>query len=271
LIEDARRLAQESEVVILVIGETETLCREAYSDVVVGDATTLDFRGSQPALIEAVLSTGTPVVVYLVNGRPLALTQLAARVSAIVEGWYMGQETGAAAARILFGDICPSGKLTVSFPQSVGHIPTYYSKKAYAAKFPYIFSNNRAVYPFGHGLSYTTFAYANPQLRNAVLPPDGETVACIEVSNMGSRDADEIVQMYVHAEISLLTRPVKELKGFKRIHLKPGETRTVEFPITKETLAVWNADMHYRIEPGAYRIIMAPSSAEEKGVVLTVN
>jgi beta-glucosidase len=270
LIAEARRVAREADIVILVVGETESLCREAYSTKVVGDTTTLEFPGSQPALIEAVLSAGKPVVVYLMNGRPLAIDDLSARVPAILEGWYMGQETGTAAARILFGDISPSGKLTVSFPKSVGHIPAYYSKKPYSGPFPYIFSNNLATYPFGHGLSYATFAYARPRLAATEINPGGETVASIEVTNTGDRTADEIVQMYLHGEISLLTRPVKELKGFRRISLKPGETKKVEFPVTTETLAVWNAEMRYRVEPGVYRIIMGSSSAAEDGVALRV-
>jgi len=270
LIDEARRLAADSDVVVLAVGETETLCREGYSDRVIGDATTLDFRGSQPALIEAVLATGTPVVLYLMNGRPLALERYKDRVAALIEGWYMGQETGTAAARILFGDVCPSGKLTVSLPKSVGHIPAYYSKKAYAAQFPYIFSDNRATYPFGHGLSYTTFTYTNPRLGHTTLPGERKTTASIDVTNTGDRAADEIVQMYVHAEVSLVTRPVKELKGFRRIHLRPGETQIVEFSIDEETLAVWNIDMERRIVPGTYRIILAPSSAEQDGVILTV-
>ena len=182
----------------------------------------------------------------------------------------MGQETGTAAAKILFGDISPSGKLTVSFPKSVGHIPAYYSKKPYAGPFPYIFSDNAAVYSFGHGLSYTSFTYTHLRLKDEVIHSSGDTIASVAVTNVGGREADEIVQMYVHAEISLLTRPVKELKGFKRIRIKPGETMEVEFPITKETLAVWNAEMNYRVEPGTYRIIIGSSSAADEGVVLRV-
>jgi beta-glucosidase len=270
LIDEARKVARAADVVILVVGETESLCREAYSAKVVGDTTTLEFPGSQPALIEAVLSVGKPVIVYLMNGRPLAIGGLATRVPAIVEGWYMGQETGTAAARIIFGDISPSGKLTVSFPKSVGHIPAYYSKKPYSGPFPYIFSDNSATYPFGHGLSYATFVYTRPLLAAPEIDKGGETTASVDVTNTGDRTADEIVQMYIHGEISLLTRPVKELKGFQRITLKPGETKKVEFPITMETLAVWNAEMKYRVEPGIYRIIIGTSSAAEDGVALKV-
>lgn len=182
----------------------------------------------------------------------------------------MGQETGTAAASILFGDVSPSGKLPVSFPRSVGHIPAHYSKKPYSGPFPYVFSENSALYPFGHGLSYTKFTYAGPRLRDAVIPPDGETAASIQVTNSGTREADEIVQMYVSGEVSLVTRPVRELRGFTRIRLLPGETRTVEFPVTRETLAAWDARMVHRVQPGTYRIVMGGSSAAGEAVVLRV-
>jgi beta-glucosidase len=270
LIEEARRVAAQADVVILAVGETESLCREAYSDKVVGDVTSLDLPGSQPLLVHEVLAAGKPVVAYLMNGRPLVLGELGAAARAILEGWYMGQETGTAVARILFGDIVPSGKLTVSFPKSVGHIPVYHSKRPYAGPFPYMLSDNEPAYPFGHGLSYTSFAYTNPQLKDSFIRCDEATIASIDVTNTGNREADEIVQMYVGAEVNLVTRPVKELKGFQRIHLKPGESRRVAFPLDLEALAFWNADMAFRVEPGSYRIMMGPSSMMGESVTLTV-
>jgi beta-glucosidase len=270
LIEAAGRTAAEADVVILVLGETESLCREAYSDKVVGDTTTLEFPGSQPALIKAVFAAGKPVVVYLMNGRPLVLGELADGARAIIEGWYMGQETGTAAARIIFGDVCPSGKLTVSFPKSVGHIPAHYSKKPYAGAFPYVFSNNAAVFPFGHGLSYTKFSYKKARLKDSEIGIEGSTVASVDVTNIGNREADEIVQMYLGADFSKVTRPVKELKGFKRIRLRPGETCTVDFQLDPDVLAYWNIDTELCVEPGTYRITMGPSSASEESVALKV-
>jgi beta-glucosidase len=270
LIAEARRVAAGADLVILAVGETESLCREAYSEKVVGDVTSLELPGSQPVLVREVLAAGKPVVAYLMNGRPLVLGELGAHAAAILEGWYMGQETGTAVARILFGDTVPSGKLTISFPRSVGHIPVYHSKRPYAGPFPYVFSDNNPVYPFGHGLSYTTFAYAHPKLGDPAIGCDGATVASIEVTNTGQREADEIVQMYVAAEVSLVTRPVKELKGFQRIRLKPGETRTIEFPLDAQALAFWNVDMEFRVAPGSYRIIMGPSSIVGESVTLAV-
>jgi beta-glucosidase len=270
LIEEARKTAADADVTILVIGETESLCRESWGRGHLGDSTTLELPGSQKLLVDAVMASGKPVVVYLMNGRPLAINDLKTRASAILEGFYEGLETGAAAAAILFGDVAPSGKLTTSFPKSVGQLPAYYAKKPGAARYDYEFADSSPVFPFGFGLSYTTFTYANPRLRDATIHPDGQTVAMIDVTNSGSREADEIVQMYVRDDVSSVTRPLKELKGFKRIHLKPGETRTVELPITTDALAMWDLNMKYRVEPGTFHVTLGPSSASGQTVTLTV-
>jgi beta-glucosidase len=271
LIEEAKRTAAQADVVILAIGETEALSREAWSDDHLGDADTLELRGSQRALVDAVLAAGKPVIVYLSNARPLAIGRLKREASAIVEGWYMGEETGTAAADILFGDVCPSGKLTVSFPATVGDIPAYYSKKPYAGPFAYEFGAGGPLWSFGDGLSYTSFAYANPAVRDPVIAADGATVASVDVSNTGAREADEIVQLYVHQDVSSVTRAVKELKGFQRIHLKPGERKTVSFPIGPDALALWGRDMKFRVEPGTFRLTLGPSSSEGPAVTLTVS
>jgi beta-glucosidase len=270
LVAEAARIAAQADVVILAIGETEALSREAWKPVHTGDVDTLELRGSQSALAEAIFATGKPVVVYLSNGRPLAIPRLKAKAAAVLEGWYMGEETGTAAARILFGDLSPSGKLTVSFPVSVGQIPVYYSKKPYAGPFPYLFSSNTALWSFGHGLSYTTFRYENPRLRDPVIAPDGSTVASVDVVNTGEREVDEIVQLYIHQDVSSVTRAVKELKGFRRIHLRPGERQTVSFPVGPEALALWGGDQRWRVEPGTFEVILGPSSSEGETVTLTV-
>jgi beta-glucosidase len=153
----------------------------------------------------------------------------------------------------------------------VGHIPAHYSKKPFAARFPYIFSDNKPTYAFGHGLSYTTFTYSNPKLGKTMMRVIDETVASVDVTNTGSREADEVVQMYLHGEISLVTRPIRELKGFARVRLQPGETKRVEFPINKETLAIWNLEMEYRVAPGVYDIYFGGSSAATTKVTLTVS
>ena len=270
LIAEAERIAAQADVVVLAIGETEALSREAWENGHAGDADTLELRGSQSALAEAVFAAGKPVVVFLSNGRPLAIPRLKEKAAAILEGWYMGEETGTAAARILFGDVSPSGKLTVSVPASVGQIPAYYSKKPGAAMFPYGFSSNQPLWAFGHGLSYTRFRYENARLRDPVIPPDGATVASVDVVNSGDREADEIVQLYIHQDVSSVTRAVKELKGFERIHLKPGERRTVSLPVGPDALALWGSEERWRVEPGTFRVILGPSSSEGEAVTLTV-
>jgi len=204
------------------------------------------------------------------NGRPPTLNDLGKAVPAIIEGWYAGEETGDAAADILFGKVSPSGKLTISFPVSVGQVPVYYSKKEGAANFDYLFGSKEPVYPFGYGLSYTTFAYKNLKLADATIAPDGQTTASVEVTNTGGMAADEIVELYVHDQVASVTRPVKELKGFQRIHLNPGETRTVTFPVEGSALAFYGLEMERKTEPGTYKIMVGPSSDEVESVDLTV-
>lgn len=267
-IAEAVALVARADVVILAVGETESLCREAYSDKVVGDATSLDFPGSQPLLIDRILALGKPVILYLMNGRPLALARYVPRAAAIIEGWYMGESTGVAAAKILFGDISPSGKLTVSFPKSIGHLPCYYSKKPFAARFPYIFSDNQALYPFGFGLSYTTFEYSDASVNKSAIGVGESASVSVWVKNTGNRNADEIVQMYLHARVEAVTRPVRELKGFTRIKLQAGESRKVAFEITRESLSIWNLNMEFKAEPGIFEIYLGGSSAATAKVSL---
>jgi beta-glucosidase len=166
--------------------------------------------------------------------------------------------------------VCPSGRLTVSFPASVGDIPAYYSRKPYAGPYAYEFSARGPLWGFGFGLSYTTFKYENARLRDAVIAADGATVASVDVVNTGSREADEIVQLYIHEDVSSVTRAVVELKGFQRIHLKPGERRTVSFPVGSDALALWDMDMKLRVEPGTFKVWLGPSPLEGQAVTLVV-
>lgn len=270
LIDDAAKLAAESDVVILAIGETESLCRESWGGNHLGDSTSLELPGSQSLLLNAVLAAGKPVVTYLMNGRPLAVNEVNERASAVLEGFYQGQETGQALASILFGDVSPSGKLTVSFPKSVGQLPVYYSRKAGAGRFVYQFADTTPLFSFGYGLSYATFKYANARVKDATIRPDGQTLVSVDVTNTSQREADEIVQLYVHKDVSSVTRPVELLKGFSRVHLAAGMTRTVEIPVTRESLAFWDAEMKYRVEPGTYSLQIGPSSTAGEKVSLTV-
>src|SRR5262249_18661846 len=222
----AAELARKSDVAILVIGGNEATCREAWGQNHRGDVDSLDLIGFQNQLAQAVIETGTPTVVFLINGRPLSLRYIAERVPAILEGWYLGQDRGTAAAQVLFGDVNPSGKLPITFPHSVGELPAYYNHKP-SAQQPYLFEDPAPLFAFGHGLSYTTFRFSNLTLSPRRISTHGDTIVSVDVTNTGSREGDEIAQLYIRDKISSITRPVKELKAFQRIRLKPGETRTL--------------------------------------------
>ncbi len=263
LIDEAVKVASQAEVVILAIGENEHLCREAWAKNHIGDNMTLDLFGEQNELAQAIIATGKPVIIYLTNGRPLTINNLIPQVPAIIEGWYMGQETGHAAADIIFGDVNPSGKLTITVPKSVGQLPMYYNHKPSAQFADYISQDVKPMFHFGYGLSYTEFKYGEPVLETEVIKT-GETVnVAVEVTNTGSREGDEIVQMYVHDVVSSVTRPVKELKGFTRVSLKPGEKKIVTFEITPEKLAYHGVDMKFAVEPGEFEILTGSSSRDE--------
>ncbi|HSN77468.1 MAG TPA: glycoside hydrolase family 3 N-terminal domain-containing protein, partial [Anaerolineae bacterium] len=226
-IAEAVEISRQADVVLLVLGENEATCREGWSAAHLGDRDTLDLPGRQDDLARAVLATGTPVVVLLLNGRPLSIVELAERAPAILEGWYLGQETGTVVADVLFGDVNPGGKLPITFPRSVGQLPAFYNHKP-SARRGYLFHNNTPLFPFGHGLSYTTFAYSNLRVTPERIEPDGQALVRVEVTNSGRHAGDEVVQLYLRDQVSSVTRPVKELKGFRRITLQPGETQTVE-------------------------------------------
>jgi beta-glucosidase len=262
LIKDAVKTASGADLIILAIGENEHLCREAWAKNHIGDNMTLDLFGEQNELAEAIIALGKPVVLYLVNGRPLAINRLAEKVPAIIEGWYMGQETGTAAAGIIFGEVNPSGKLTMTFPKSAGQLPMYYNHKPSAQYMDYISQDVNPLYCFGYGLSYTKFKYGKPVLKKNIIKK-GETVKVIvAVKNAGKIPGDEIVQMYIRDVVSSVTRPVKELKGFARISLKPGELKKVTFEITPSKLAFHNIDMKCVVEPGMFEIMTGPSSID---------
>jgi len=272
LIEEAVHIASAADLIILALGENEHLCREAWAKNHIGDNMTLDLFGEQNELAGAITALGKPVVLYLMNGRPLAINDLADKVPAIIEGWYMGQETGTAAADIIFGDVNPSGKLTITFPKSAGQLPLYYNHKPSAQYMDYLSQDINPLYHFGYGMSYTKFGYGQPVLKKATLRK-GETVRLyVEVTNTGKVAGDEIVQLYIRDCVSSVTRPVKELRGFARITLKPGETKKVSFDITPDKLAFHDINMKYVVEPGTFEIMTGSSSRDEdlQKVILTV-
>jgi beta-glucosidase len=226
-----------------------------------GDRTTLNMVGLQDELVDAMAATGKPVIAVVFNGRPLSITNLAQKVPVILECWYLGQESGKAIAEVLFGDVNPGGKLPISIPRSVGHIPCFYNYKP-SARRGYLFDEVSPLYAFGFGLSYTQFEFKNLRLEKDTIKIKGSTRACVDVTNTGKVAGDEVVQMYIRDCVSSVTRPVKELKGFRRITLNPGQTQTVTLEITPEHLAFYDIDMEYVVEPGKFEIMIGNSSRD---------
>lgn len=264
LIAEAVAAAQKSDVAVVVVGDNEATSREAWADGHLGDRADLNLVGQQQDLVDAVLATGKPTVVILNNGRPLSITKIAQTAPAIIEAWYLGQETGRAVARVLFGDVNPGGKLPVSFARSVGHLPVYYNHKP-SAKRGYEFDETSALYPFGFGLSYTQFTYSDFKIDKADAKAGDTINVSVKITNSGERAGDEVVQLYVHDVIASRTRPVKELKGFKRVNLKAGESVRVNFALAANQLGFYDADMKYVLEPGAFEVMLGSSSQDIRG------
>jgi beta-glucosidase len=260
LIAEAVQAAQKADVALLVLGDNEQTCREGWSVNHLGDRDTLDLPFRQEGLLQAVVATGKPVILLLIHGRPASINFAAEHVPAILEGWYLGQAAGTAVADVLFGDVNPGGKLPITFPRSAGQLPAYYYHKP-SARRGYLFSNKEPLFPFGHGLSYTTFAYSNLRLSAETIRADESTTLSVDVTNTGSRAGDEVVQFYVHDVLSeRVTRPVKLLKGFQRITLQPGETRTVTFSVGREQLQFLDESMQKVVEPGQFELMVGGSS-----------
>ena len=216
------------------------------------------------------VETGVPVVVLLINGRPLSVNYAAEHACALFEGWYLGQAGGAVFAQALFGEINPGSKLPITFPRSVGQLPAYYNHKPSAER-SYLWAQKTPLFPFGHGLSYTTFAYANLQVSPPKIQPDGQARLCVEVTNTGPRAGDEVVQLYIHDVLTeRVTRPVKELKGFQRLTLQPGETRRVEFSLGPAELSYLDEHMAHLVEVGLFELLVGGSSADLQTVLLEV-
>jgi len=262
LIAEAVEVAARADIVVLAIGGNEQTSREAWARTHLGDRASLDLVGRQNELVDAVVATGKPVVALLFNGRPLSITHLSRSVPAILECWYLGQATGEAVAEVLFGVVNPSGKLPISIPRSVGHLPAYYNHKP-SDRRGYLFDDASPLYPFGFGLSYTTFLVENVRLDEAVIGRGDSTLVRAEVTNAGDRAGTEVIQMYIRDRVSSVTRPVKELKGFARVTLEPGERRTVELPITPDRLAFYDVNMDFVVEPGEFEIMVGTSSRNE--------
>ena len=271
-IAEAVVVARDADVIVLAIGGNEQTSREAWGRHHMGDRTSLDLIGRQNELIDAMVATGKPVIALVFNGRPLSFVHLSETAPAILECWYLGQETGHAVAATIFGDNNPGGKLPITVARSVGHLPVFYNHKP-SARRGYLFDDVSPLYPFGFGLSYTTFSVANVRLSAPRIQRSGQTTVLADVTNTGARPGDEVVQVYIRDRVSSVTRPVKELKGFKRVSLRAGETTTVELPITRDSLAFYDIHMDYVVEAGEFDVMVGSSSrdADLQTVVLRVD
>lgn len=281
---EAAKLAKESDVVVLVLGGTSVI----YSGIGWGDANSkevntcgegydrneLNFPGVQPELLDHIVSQGKPVVLVMLNGRPYTIEEEVKKVDAVLEAWYPGEKGGDAISRILFGDVNPSGRLSVTFPPTTGHIPMYADYKPSAKGYywqrgtrekpgrDYVFSSPDPLYCFGYGLSYTTFGYDNLKVANRLDGNEGDVLVSCTVRNDGSRSGAEVVQLYVRDKVSSVTTPMKALKGFRKVFLKPGETQDVSFSLTADDLKLWNKNMQFVLEPGEFEVYVGASSED---------
>lgn len=276
--DEAVEIAKNSDVAIVVVGgastglggvgwgdpnfEIVTTCGEGF------DRAELDLPGVQQQLVEAVVATGTPTVVVLVSGRPYSISWIAENVPAIIEAWYPGEEGGTALAEIIFGEVNPSGKLPISFPRTVGQVPVFYNYKPSARGFykspgspgnpgrDYVFTDPSPLYEFGYGLSYTSFEYSNLRIAPEKVAVGESVEITVTVQNVGEREGKEVVQLYINDEVSSVTTPVKELKGFKKISLKPGEKKDVTFELSTNDLWIIDTDMKKVVEPGFFEVMV---------------
>lgn len=269
LLDEALKVAAGADVIVAALGESSEMSGESSS------RTNLEMPDVQRALLQELLKTGKPVVLVLFTGRPLVLTWEEEHVPAILNVWFGGSEAAYAISDVLFGNVNPSGKLTATFPQNVGQIPLFYNHKntgrplqegRWFEKFRsnYLDVSNEPLYPFGYGLSYTTFAYSDIHLSSTEMSADGELTATVTVTNTGSRDGAEVVQLYIRDLVGSVTRPVKELKGFEKIFLKAGESRKVSFSITPELLKFYNYDLQFVCEPGDFDVMIGGNSRDVK-------
>jgi len=270
MIDEAVATADKADVVVAVLGEAADMTGESSSMTHIG------LQQSQEDLLKALVKTGKPIVLVLMNGRPMTLAWEDEHVPAILDTWFGGTEAGNAVADVLFGNYNPSGKLTVTFPRNVGQIPIYYDHlntgRPYhpgdSPKFKsdYLDAPNTPLYPFGYGLSYTTFSYSDITLNNKTLKAGGKITASINVTNTGTRSGKETVQLYIRQMVGSIARPVKELKGFQQITLQPGETRKISFPITVNDLKFYNGNLKYVYEPGEFKVFIGTNSEDVKEV-----
>ena len=268
-IAEAVGVAKDADVIVLAIGGNEQTSREAWGLKHLGDRTSLEMVGRQQELVDAMVATGKPVIALLFNGRPLSITRLAEAVPVIFECWYLGQETGHAVADVLFGKFNPGGKLPISVPRSVGHLPVFYNYKP-SARRGYLFDDVCPLFAFGYGLSYTTFQLENIRLDQRRMRRDERARVLCDVINTGSRAGSEVVQLYIRDVVSSVTRPIKELKAFEKVWLEPGQRTTVMLDIDARALAFYDINMDYTVEPGEFQIMVGTSSRDADLHTLTL-
>ena len=274
MIREAVQVARRSDVVVAVVGESQGMSGEAASRSDIG------LPGRQLDLLKALWETGKPLVLVLMNGRPLTLKWENQNADAILETWYAGTEAGNAIADVLFGIYNPSGKLSVTFPQSVGQIPIYYNHKNTGRPFlgglldkyqsRYLDVTNEPLYPFGFGLSYSTFSYGDVKISGNTMKPGGSIDVSVSISNVSTFDGEEVVQLYIQDKVGSVTRPVKELRNFKKVFLKAGETQNLTFTISEEDLRFYDAAMKYRAEPGEFNVYIGSNSRDVKTAMFTL-
>ncbi len=273
-IKEATKRAKNADIAIVVVGDNSM--RYKWKDKTAGEnmaRASLDLFGKQLDLIQAIEKTGTPVVIVLVNGKPISEPWLQQNIPAIIESWEPGNLGGQAVAEILFGDVNPSGKLPLTVPRSVGQLRMIYNHKPSAYFHKYADEKKTPLYPFGYGLSYTNYKYSKPLLSDNTLTKENTILVTTEITNSGEVDGEEVAQLYIRDNVSSVTRPVKELKGYQRVFLKAGETKRVEFTLGAESLAFYDIDMNYVVEPGTFTIMTGSSSNNKdlKKTILTIN
>lgn len=258
---------------MLALGETREMSGEAES------RTTLDLPGQQQELINRIAATGKPFVVVLFNGRPLTLTNVAATSPAILEAWFPGIEAGNAVADVLFGKVNPGGKLPVTFPRSIGQVPIYYNHEPTGRPCDPTFKWNSRyrdlpscdpLYPFGYGLSYTTFSITNLHLDRQTVSSHGQVTATVDVKNTGTRTGDDVVQLYIHDPVASIEQPVRRLRGFQRVTLRPGQTQTVSFTLGADDWGFYDNEGKFVVEPGEIAVYAGDSSTATLEAPFTV-
>ncbi|MEM8895251.1 MAG: glycoside hydrolase family 3 C-terminal domain-containing protein, partial [Bacteroidota bacterium] len=259
MIEEAVKVAEDSELVILAVGGTAVETGEF-----IGYRNELGLFGSQKKLVAAIMALNKPTIITLINGRPYTIPDLHAQADAILEAWYPGEFAGVAIANTLYGENNPSGKLTLSFPRMIGDLPVYYSKKESSSTKDYLAEDTKALYPFGYGLSYTSFEYSDFEIDKSTISEGGQVQVSGILRNTGDRAGEEIVQYYIRDRYSSASRPIKELKGFRKVSLEPGESKSVSWTLSIDDLRFYDHQMNYVVEPGRFEIMVGASSEDIK-------